>query len=51
MIENYGVNHSRIHVEGAGEANPVASNQTREGRIKNRRAEVTMNEFEYQVQP
>lgn len=51
IIENYGVNHSRIHVEGAGEANPVASNQTREGRIKNRRAEVTMNEFEYQVQP
>ncbi|USD31807.1 MULTISPECIES: OmpA family protein [Vibrio] len=51
IIADYGVNQSRIHVEGAGEAKPIAQNDTREGRMQNRRAEVTMNEFEYQVQP
>ncbi|MFN3016399.1 OmpA family protein [Vibrio coralliilyticus] len=51
VIAEYGVNQSRIHVEGAGESNPIATNETRDGRIENRRAEVTVNEFEYEVQP
>ncbi len=49
VINSFGVNNSRINVKGEGVSNPVASNETREGRIQNRRAEVVINEFEYQV--
>jgi OOP family OmpA-OmpF porin len=49
VINSFGVNNSRINVKGEGVSNPVASNETREGRIQNRRADVVINEFEYQV--
>jgi hemolysin activation/secretion protein len=43
-IRNYlvtkGVAGKRISIEGAGPANPVADNQTREGRAKNRRVDI-----------
>ncbi len=45
-----GVEPSRIHAHGEGEHNPIASNATREGRQLNRRVEVIVPEFEYQVQ-
>lgn len=45
-----GVDASRIHARGEGESNPIASNETREGRQLNRRVEVIVPEFEYQVQ-
>ncbi len=35
-----GVEPNRIYTEGKGEKQPVASNKTKEGRAKNRRAEI-----------
>jgi len=35
-----GIEANRIHTEGKGEAQPVASNKTKEGRAKNRRVEI-----------
>jgi chemotaxis protein MotB len=37
-----GVNPSLVSAQGFGEANPVASNDTPEGRAKNRRVELTL---------
>ncbi|EDP58518.1 OmpA family protein [Vibrio sp. AND4] len=45
-----GIDASRIQARGEGENNPIASNETREGREQNRRVEVVVPEFEYQVQ-
>ncbi len=46
-VKNYfitkGVDPSRIHAIGRGEANPVASNATASGRSQNRRIEVEFN--------
>lgn len=39
-LVNSGVDASRLTVKGYGEANPVASNATEEGRIQNRRVEI-----------
>ncbi|MDA0146939.1 OmpA family protein [Vibrio sp. LaRot3] len=49
-LANQGIDPARISVRGEGEDNPVASNSTREGRAQNRRVDVTIPEFEYQVQ-
>ncbi|MBA3911108.1 MAG: hypothetical protein C0524_14845 [Rhodobacter sp.] len=40
LIEIYGVDHTRIAAEGVGFLAPRATNQTEEGRRKNRRVEV-----------
>lgn len=42
-LVNSGVNASQVAVKGYGEANPVASNDTEEGRIQNRRVETSRN--------
>jgi OOP family OmpA-OmpF porin len=51
-VANYlftqGIEESRVTVIGAGETKPKASNDTVEGRLENRRVEVTIEEFEYQ---
>jgi len=45
-----GIDESRITVKGEGEANPIATNSTPEGRAQNRRVEIYVPEFDYQVQ-
>jgi OOP family OmpA-OmpF porin len=42
-LVNAGVNSSQIVAKGNGEANPIASNDTEEGRIQNRRVESARN--------
>ena len=41
-LVNQGVNQNLISAQGFGESNPVASNDTAEGRSQNRRIEVTL---------
>jgi len=38
-----GVKPNLVYVKGFGDADPVASNDTPEGRAKNRRVELTLN--------
>ena len=47
LVNQYGVESSRVNAVGYGEANPVADNATREGRAVNRRVEAAV---EAQVQ-
>jgi len=42
-LVNSGVNSSQVATKGNGEANPIASNDTEEGRIQNRRVETARN--------
>ncbi|WP_231460449.1 MULTISPECIES: OmpA family protein [unclassified Pedobacter] len=42
-LVNSGVNASQVTTKGLGEANPIASNDTEEGRIQNRRVETARN--------
>ena len=35
-----GVEANRVYTEGKGEAQPIASNKTKDGRAKNRRVEI-----------
>ena len=42
-LEQQGVDRSRLTVSGSGESNPVASNETAEGRAQNRRVEVVFD--------
>ncbi|WP_316816905.1 OmpA family protein [Pedobacter nyackensis] len=42
-LVNSGVNASQVVTKGHGEANPIASNDTEEGRIQNRRVETSRN--------
>ncbi|MEI8598724.1 OmpA family protein [Vibrio sp. M60_M31a] len=44
-----GITAERMTVKGMGEANPVASNDTRPGREMNRRVEVVVPEFKYET--
>ncbi|MEH0688370.1 OmpA family protein [Vibrio cholerae] len=48
LLENEGIDASRITAEGKGESSPIASNETSEGRQKNRRVEINVPEFEYE---
>ena len=43
MIKKYGIDAKRLTLKGFGPDKPVASNATKEGRKKNRRAEVALN--------
>jgi len=41
-LVNHGISSNRLSAHGYGEANPIADNQTREGRAKNRRVELNI---------
>ncbi len=43
LVERHGIDPSRISTEGRGSREPVASNDTREGRAENRRAVVIIS--------
>jgi OOP family OmpA-OmpF porin len=43
-LERHGVAASRLTARGFGETNPVASNETAEGRAQNRRVELIVNQ-------
>lgn len=47
LIEQ-GIDPTRIGVSGEGENNPIASNETKEGRAENRRVDITVPPFEFQ---
>ena len=42
FLASQGVKRSLLSAQGFGEANPVASNDTPEGKAKNRRIEITL---------
>jgi OOP family OmpA-OmpF porin len=48
LIEG-GIEEDRLTVKGMGESQPIASNDTAEGRAKNRRVEVEIPEFTYKA--
>lgn len=50
VLADRGINPNRMAVSGEGESNPIASNKTAEGRAENRRVEVTVPVFEYQIE-
>jgi chemotaxis protein MotB len=43
LVKDYGVDPARLTAAGKGKFNPVADNETEEGRAKNRRTEIVLN--------
>jgi OOP family OmpA-OmpF porin len=48
-LASKGIESGRISAKGMGESDPIASNETRAGREQNRRVEIEIPTFEYQV--
>jgi outer membrane protein OmpA-like peptidoglycan-associated protein len=42
LVENFEIEETRLAIEGKGEEEPIASNETRDGRMANRRVEVLL---------
>ena len=43
ILANMGIDASRIEAVGYGESKPIANNETKEGRTKNRRIDVVLH--------
>lgn len=41
-LVDQGISADKVEMQGMGESNPIATNQTREGRAQNRRVEITV---------
>ena len=50
LMKHFNIDASRVKGEGRGELDPVASNDTAEGRAQNRRVDVTTPGFEIQAE-
>ena len=50
FLEDRGVGSNRIEVSGRGSREPVASNDTAEGREQNRRADIVVESEEKEAQ-
>ena len=46
LIDEFGIKASRVHALGYGSSQPIASNKTNEGRQKNQRIEVVIENLE-----
>lgn len=44
LVDRYDIDPSRITTEGVGASKPIASNDTADGRDKNRRAEIVVSQ-------
>ena len=44
LVDRYDIDPSRITTEGAGASQPIASNDTAQGREQNRRAEIVVSQ-------
>jgi OOP family OmpA-OmpF porin len=44
LVDRYEIDPSRITTEGVGASQPIASNDTAEGREANRRAEIVVSQ-------
>ncbi|MBO0236834.1 OmpA family protein, partial [Vibrio parahaemolyticus] len=49
-LQEQGIDAARITAKGEGEDNPLASNATAAGGEQNRRVEIVIPSFEYQVE-
>jgi outer membrane protein OmpA-like peptidoglycan-associated protein len=48
ILQGQGVASGRLYVSGYGENQPIASNNTEEGRAQNRRVEITLTPTDQQ---
>lgn len=48
LLETFGIAQQRLGIKANGSNNPIASNETKEGRAKNRRVVIALSKFGYE---